>query len=133
MLTPQGIKEKTRLTFEFLDYSYQYIHQVRNRVRDELQVMLDQGKTRVVFFGSGEVAELAYLAVRELKMELVAVLDPARVGHKCVDHLIEDRDWFDRNAEFDILLLFQPLGRKEKAEILSRIDETHQTEIISIV
>ncbi len=104
LLTPSGIKEKTRLTYEFLEYSYIYIREMRSKTRDILTPFLRQGKKRVVFHGSSEPAELAYLAVRELGMELVAVLDPDRVHNHCVDHEIQDFSWFKKKIPFDVLL-----------------------------
>lgn len=105
LLTPRGIKEKMRLTYEFLEYSYQYIRDIRKKVRESLVPHVRMGKKRVVFYGSGEVAELAYLAVRELGMELIGVIDPDRVGERCVDHPIHGLDWLDTDQQAELFLM----------------------------
>ena len=64
------------------------------------------GKKQVVFYGSGEVAELAYLAVRELGMDLIGVVDPDHAGGRCVDHRIQDLEWLEnRPVPADVLLV----------------------------
>jgi len=108
LLTPSGIKEKTRLTYEFLQYSYVYIREIRRRTREALTPFAEQGRKRVVFFGSGESAELAYLTVRELGMELVAVIDPSEIGKFCVEHRIEGPAWLANGTAFDVILDLKP-------------------------
>jgi DNA-binding MarR family transcriptional regulator len=116
LLTPAGIKEKTRLTYEFLRYSYQYIREVRGKVSQAMMPFARDGKKRVVFYGSGEVAELAYLTLRELGMELVAVVDPENVGKRCVDHVIQDVAWLEKNGAADVLLALPTPGKPTAPE-----------------
>ena len=108
LLTPSGIKEKTRLTYEFLKYSYFFIREVRARVREALRPFVEQGHSRVIFYGSGELAELAYLTVRELGMELVGVVDPANAGRRCIDHDIQDLEWLKNRKSAILLVLVKP-------------------------
>lgn len=124
LLTPAGIKEKTRLTYEFLRYSYQYIREVRRKVSQAMMPFARDGKRRVIFYGSGEVAELAYLTARELGMELIAVVDPDNVGKRCVDHVIQDVAWLEKNGSADVLLALPTPGkqnvRKSDIEAIAR-------------
>ncbi len=105
LLTPSGVKEKSRLTLEFLQFSYQFIRKVREKVIKVLTPYKRNGKKKVIFYGSGEVAELAYLAVRELGMELKGIVDPDRVGHFCVDHKIQNLDWLKNHSDSNAILL----------------------------
>ncbi|MBI1387277.1 MAG: winged helix-turn-helix transcriptional regulator [bacterium] len=111
LLTPTGIREKSRLTYEFLEYSYQYIMEVRSRVRDILAPLSHDGCRRVIFYGSGEVAELSYLAIRELGMELAGIVDPGSEGAKCLDHVIRDLEWLRGPAQADVLLELKSKGQ----------------------
>ena len=76
LVTPRGIAEKARLTYEFMDYSLHLYGEVRQHLRAALQECAAAGK-RVAIFGSGEAAELAYLSLKESGLEPVAVFDPA--------------------------------------------------------
>ena len=75
LLTPTGIAEKTRLTYEFMEYSLFLYGQVRQHLRTILQAAVQENRKRIAIYGTGEAAELAYLSVAELGLELVAVFD----------------------------------------------------------
>ena len=80
LLTPTGIAEKTRLTYEFMEYSLFLYRQVRQHLRAVLQSAVQENRRRIAIHGTGEAAELAYLSVAELGLELVAVFDGTDVG-----------------------------------------------------
>jgi predicted transcriptional regulator len=74
LITPRGIAEKARLTYEFMDYSLHLYGEVRQHLREAMQDCAAAG-TRVAIYGSGEAAELAYLSLKESGMEPVAIFD----------------------------------------------------------
>jgi DNA-binding MarR family transcriptional regulator len=75
LITPKGIAEKSRLTYEFMQYSLFLYGQVRQHLHTVLEPYTHGGRTRVAVYGTGEAAELAYLSITELGLELVAVFD----------------------------------------------------------
>jgi len=77
-LTPQGFAEKTRLTREYLESSFQFFRVARQECTDAFAVCQAQGWRRVVLLGAGDLAEVAVIAAQEAEVELVAVVDPAR-------------------------------------------------------
>ena len=82
MLTPQGLSEKTRLTYEFAEYSLRFLRGARGHMRAELSGLAERGMRRVVFCGDGELAELAYLSLEECGLDLVGVVTHAKTrGH----------------------------------------------------
>jgi ribosomal protein S25 len=74
LITPRGIAEKARLTYEFMDYSLHLYGEVRQHLREAMQDCAAAGK-RVAIYGSGEAAELAYLSLKESGLDPVAVFD----------------------------------------------------------
>ena len=64
LITPRGIAEKARLTYEFMDYSLHLYGEVRQHLRIVLQECAASHR-RVAIYGRGEAAELAYLSLRE--------------------------------------------------------------------
>ena len=74
LITPRGIAEKVRLTYEFMDYSLHLYGEVRQHLRGVLQECAAAGR-RVAIYGRGEAAELAYLSLRESGLEPVAIFD----------------------------------------------------------
>ena len=81
-LTPKGIAEKARLTYEFMDFTMQFYRAARRRSSEVLAQARKSGVTRVAFLGVSELAEIAYLAVQEQKVQLVDVFDDARAGQE---------------------------------------------------
>jgi DNA-binding Lrp family transcriptional regulator len=125
LITPRGIVEKARLTYEFMDYSLHLYADVRQRLRTVLQDCAAAGR-RVAIFGCGEAAELAYLSLKEAGLEPVAVFD-ADGGHDFLgmpvrpiaDHAAIDYDLiivatFERSAHQLVTLLLEDGVPREK-------------------
>lgn len=74
LLTPRGIAEKVRLTYEFMDYSLHLYGEVRQHLRAVIRECAAAGR-RVAIFGRGEAAELSYLALKEFGLEPLAIFD----------------------------------------------------------
>jgi hypothetical protein len=74
LITPRGVAEKARLTYEFMDYSLHLYKEVRQHLRDVLQECAAAGRD-VAIYGRGEAAELAYLSLKESGLEPVAIFD----------------------------------------------------------
>jgi predicted transcriptional regulator len=80
LLTPQGFAEKSRLAYQHLSYFTSLYTVARQDYLDLFRHMEDSGVREVMFCGVDEVAEIAYLSLRETGLELVAVMDDARQG-----------------------------------------------------
>ncbi len=74
-LTPKGIREKTRLTLEFLEFSMHFYREARRLSALLCRKLSESGLKRVAFLGSGDLAEIAYLGVQEWGLVLTAVYD----------------------------------------------------------
>jgi len=77
LLTPRGMAEKTRLTYEHMAYS---LNLYRRALRESLGRLADGGAKRVVLYGAGEAAEVAYLTLKELGLEPVGVFARSATG-----------------------------------------------------
>jgi DNA-binding MarR family transcriptional regulator len=79
-LTPQGFAEKSRLTAEYLSYSFTFFRRARSQCEDLFRDCAERGWRRVALAGASELAEIATLVAREFDIELVAVLHGASAG-----------------------------------------------------
>ncbi len=78
LLTPKGIVEKTRLTYDHVSYALRLYSRARQTLRESLSLLPEHGAKRVAMYGVGEAAELAYLTLREVGLEPVGVFaEPA--------------------------------------------------------
>ena len=73
LLTPRGMAEKSRLTYEHMRYSLDLYRRARQTLRESLRRLPESGAKRIVLHGTGEAAELAYLTLKELGLEPLAV------------------------------------------------------------
>ena len=103
LLTPKGIAEKTRLTYEFMEYSLYLYGHVRQHLRETLEPYAREHRQRVAVYGTGEAAELAYLSITELGMHLVAVFDNVGEG-RFLGREVRKID-AHQQVEFDLLVV----------------------------
>lgn len=75
LLTPRGVAEKTRLTYEYMQYSLSYYRDMRHRLHQALSELSSRGSKRIAIYGTGELAELAYLTLQEMDLTLVGFVD----------------------------------------------------------
>ena len=75
LITPQGILEKSRLTYEFVHYSFQLYRRLRDFLQEQLSLAAAAGHRRILLCGTNEVAEIAFLTIHEMGLELVGVVD----------------------------------------------------------
>jgi DNA-binding MarR family transcriptional regulator len=80
LLTPQGLAEKSRLAYQHLSYFTSLYTVARQDYLDLFRRLEAAGQREVAFCGVDEVAEVAYLSLRETGLKLVAVMDDTRAG-----------------------------------------------------
>jgi len=87
-LTSKGKTELDRLASAYQSHAIQFYRNSRSKMTDLFNKLYAQGVHRVAFFGAGESAEIAYVALHDTPIELVAVLDESRKGNKFFDYHI---------------------------------------------
>lgn len=98
LLTPKGIAEKSRLTYQHLHYFTNLYITARNDFKELFERLEKAGVKRVVFCGVDEVAEIAYLSLQETKIELIGVTDNERNSERFFSYSVspmEDLKSFD--------------------------------------
>ena len=79
-LTPKGLSRKARLTYEFMRYSIDFYRDARQHLRRSLTHAVAAGQ-RVAIYGVGDAAELVYLLVRDMGLDLVGVFNVEADGN----------------------------------------------------
>ena len=113
LLTPRGMAEKSRLTYLYMQYSLSYYRDARDRLKHRLADLSRAGGKRVVIYGTGELAELAYLSLREMNMTLVGFVD-GKQQQIFLSYPVWPLDTL-ANWDFDALLIAD-LGEREKIQ-----------------
>jgi len=74
-LTPEGFTEKTRLTYHFLQHTVTYYKNLKKNITSKLEEISKTGAKRILFYGAGEVMEVAYICLNETSLELIGIID----------------------------------------------------------
>src|SRR5712692_250787 len=97
ILTPKGLLEKSRLTYDYMSYSLSIYRRTRETLREALSHLPGNGAKRVVLYGVGEAAELAYVTLKELGLEPIGVFAREAGGEflglpvRAVSHLPDEQ------------------------------------------
>ncbi len=89
LITPQGILEKSRLTCEFIQYSLHLYGRVRHFLREQMTAQAATGHRRMLLYGTGELAEIAFLTMRETGLELVGVVEASPTGARFLEYPVQ--------------------------------------------
>jgi DNA-binding MarR family transcriptional regulator len=88
LLTPKGFTEKSRLAYQHLSYFSGLYTVARQDYLKLFRGLSAQGVKGVAFCGIDEVAEIAYLSLKEVGLELELAMDPEAAGGKFFDRQV---------------------------------------------
>jgi DNA-binding MarR family transcriptional regulator len=111
-LTPEGLARKSRLTVEYLRFSMNFYKDVKNLLLKKFKEMESNQVHSILFFGAGEVAELAYLYLQLTGIRLAGIVDDERVDQSFFGTPITDLDRVEA-SDWDMILLTR-LDRTEQ-------------------
>ena len=75
-LTPKGFAEKSRLTAEYLTYSFRFYRRAGESLGRLFASMKSDGVERVGLYGISDLAEIAAIRALDQGVQVVAVCDP---------------------------------------------------------
>ncbi|MDY6973912.1 MAG: winged helix-turn-helix transcriptional regulator [Thermodesulfobacteriota bacterium] len=99
LLTPKGLARKSRLTVEYLHYSVNFYKDIKKLILNKFREMEGDNVDSILFFGAGEVAELAYLYLKLTSIRLAGIIDKRQNGSDFFEFKVDDfnrlnqRDW----------------------------------------
>jgi len=76
LITPTGLMEKARLTYEYIEYSLYFYRQIREFLTRMLATIPPSAGKKILLCGTGEVAEIAFLLLQQNGFDIVAVVEP---------------------------------------------------------
>ena len=89
IVTPKGLSEKTRLSYSYIQLSYQFYTQARKKLNLLFKELEKLNVRQIVFFGATDLAEIAYLSLHESTIELSAIVDDRNARKKIVGHAVK--------------------------------------------
>jgi len=104
IITPKGAAEKTRLTYRYIQYSYQFYREARKKLSNLFNDLESQGNRRIVLYGANDFSEIAYLSIQETHIKIVAVVDDEKIGDKFLGNKVIGSSKLD-SLSFDRILI----------------------------
>jgi hypothetical protein len=74
-LTPSGFAEKSRLTVEYLSFSFGFFRQAKQDCAVLLKAAQARGFSRIALAGKSDLAEIAAICALESEVKIIAVID----------------------------------------------------------
>jgi len=106
-LTPEGLARKAKLTAEYLRYSVHFYRDIKDLLLDKFAEMEKNQVRSVLFFGAGEVADLAYLYLQMTPIRLAGIVDESRKGRKFFGLEVAGIEG-TRQEGWDVILVTRP-------------------------
>lgn len=79
-LTPSGIAQKTAMAFQYVQDSYVFYREARKSLTTMFDGLKASGVRSVLLYGTGDLAEIAWLSLQEAQLDLVGIVGSNRVG-----------------------------------------------------
>jgi DNA-binding MarR family transcriptional regulator len=130
ILTPKGAAKKTRLTYEYIQYSYRFYRTARHELHNLFKTLEENKVREIVFLGAGDLAEIAYISLQQTDIRLVAVADHARAGERFLGHRILHPQRL-KALNFDLVLVTEA-GQNESLSREAIPDGIPADKIISV-
>ena len=112
ILTPEGLAEKTRLTYEYIQHSLVVYKRARRRISALLKKFEQEGVTSIVIYGANDLAEIAYISLHESTIRLTAVVDDKKLGRLFLGFEVADPRTLER-LKFDRIIVTAIKSRKQ--------------------
>ncbi len=103
-LTPQGFAEKSRLTLEYLSYSFSFFREAKKECERTCQTARSDGHGRIVLAGKSELADITALCALESGLKIVALVDPHASGSAFLGSAVVT-SFEDVTGEFDAVIV----------------------------
>ncbi len=120
ILTPKGMAEKTRLTYDYIHFSFQFYRKARTKLKEILMKLEEEGGDSVIFYGAGELAEIGFISLQETNIRLIAVLDDQRAGEAFLGFTLEGPETIRKYAFDKVIITDMETTSRKVNTLLSR-------------
>ncbi len=117
ILTPKGVTEKTRLTYQYIQHSFNFYKKTREKLKTLFKGLMTQRVRRVVFYGTGDFAEIAFISLQETSIQMIAVVDDNNIGEKFLGSVVKDPHFLN-SISFDRILITSMISKDNMLEKL---------------
>jgi DNA-binding MarR family transcriptional regulator len=103
-ITPDGFTHRLRLTYEYMNTSIYYFKEVREQIDSAYRKIIASGAKSILIWGDGEIAELSYISLRGLPLDLIGVIDSQAQEKDFFGHRIYSEEAV-KKLKYDAILI----------------------------
>ena len=82
LITPEGIRAKSRLTYRFIKYTMEQHNKIEEKVRRSLETLAQEDVSQVVLYGVSDVARILYESLNGYEFRVIGVVDDNYKGEE---------------------------------------------------
>lgn len=105
-LTPKGVAEKNKLKNQYISYSISLYSEIKRIISERLETLRKNGDDRLVFYGTGELCEIACLILCSNNCGPIKIVDDKKAGeYICGIKICQESDM--SNMECDGVIIME--------------------------
>ena len=129
-ITPEGVRQKTQLAYQFVGRNIEYYQEVRSDIEARIVKATDGKEVNLAIYGAGELSETAYIVISKMGFNFLGFyLEDSKISkEKILDHNFKSLDSLKGDDKCLLLLadkcpadVLNDMGRKN-VETLSLVD-----------
>ena len=90
VVTPKGMRRKLQLTVAYIDRFFDHYRRVKHLLREDIGVLMLNKESRVAIVGTTELAELAFLVLRDLGVDEIEVFERNPTRHEFLGMRVQE-------------------------------------------
>jgi DNA-binding MarR family transcriptional regulator len=104
LITPEGAREKSSLLYKRVESTIHFYLEAKRVIKDKVIHLKNEGVESVSIYGINHIAEVLFIVLNELKLELAYVVDDKKDGKEWFGYTIVNMDEFLKSGT-NILIL----------------------------
>ena len=104
ILTQKGLDEKIRLTYAYIQFSLNFYSDAHRKIQRTLGKLEADGAHNIIFYGTGDLAEITYVSLQETLLKFKAMVDDQHKGQLFFGHRVQSFDAL-HTLSFDKILI----------------------------
>ncbi len=104
LITPEGAREKSGLLYKRVENTIHFYLEAKRVIKEKIIHLKNEGVESVSIYGINHIAEVLFIVLKELKLELVYVVDDKKDGKEWFGYTIVNMDEFLKSGT-NILIL----------------------------
>ncbi len=120
LITPEGAKEKSSLLYKRVESTIHFYLEAKKVIKEKVQHLKNEGVKSVSIYGINHIAEVLFIVLKELGLELDCVVDNNKKGKEWFGYKVINMDEFLKsNTSVLILASFN----KDEIEVFCKEQE----------